>query len=360
MVEYKKKKIILQSSGVRNFYYKVTANGKKKQVSKKVYLEKKGGEGNENIWVPPPIISMNNLEAEEEEKIKQRGNKIRMFSKDEEEFLSKCNKNNPNDVKLLKYLRNRFEKYAINDQLSNSYIKDNLLKYNNYPEYKRKKNELEKKLSFFNVTPKLNIKPIETAKPIQQKTQIKPYEFSNTAMQNYQMSIPMRPTNKISSKQRKKIEREKQDERKGQENLLNNENARKERAIEQKRKEKEKMNYIRNRRKKIQQEYREKVYIPKKEDISQKTGITVNDLEFPDVFIPKFEKFIENKNNIQKNNLLKDMLSYCYIWKINQENENEQLGIEYISLDLLNPIDKFQDKYQKYKIDYNKPHPRYI
>lgn len=46
MVEYKKKKIILQSGGTRNFYYKVTSNGKKKQVSKSEYLEKKGGSEN--------------------------------------------------------------------------------------------------------------------------------------------------------------------------------------------------------------------------------------------------------------------------------------------------------------------------
>jgi hypothetical protein len=45
MVEYKKKKLILQSGGTRNFYYKVTSDGKKKQVSKSEYLEKKGGTG---------------------------------------------------------------------------------------------------------------------------------------------------------------------------------------------------------------------------------------------------------------------------------------------------------------------------
>ena len=41
--EYKKKKILLQSGGTRNFYYKVTSNGKKKQISKIEYLNKKGG-----------------------------------------------------------------------------------------------------------------------------------------------------------------------------------------------------------------------------------------------------------------------------------------------------------------------------
>ena len=41
MVEYKKKKFVLQSGGTRNFYYKITSEGKKKQVSKSEYLEKK-------------------------------------------------------------------------------------------------------------------------------------------------------------------------------------------------------------------------------------------------------------------------------------------------------------------------------
>lgn len=43
MIKYKKKKILLKSGGTRNFYYKVTSNGKKKQISKIEYLNKKGG-----------------------------------------------------------------------------------------------------------------------------------------------------------------------------------------------------------------------------------------------------------------------------------------------------------------------------
>ena len=65
MVEYKKKKIVLQSGGTRNFYYKISFNGKKKQVSKKEYLEKKGGHPNNpynNNWNAPKTITMNNLE----------------------------------------------------------------------------------------------------------------------------------------------------------------------------------------------------------------------------------------------------------------------------------------------------------
>ena len=56
MIEYKKKKILLQSGGMRNFYYKVTSNGKKKQISKIEYLNKKGGvpsdSKNKNFEVP--------------------------------------------------------------------------------------------------------------------------------------------------------------------------------------------------------------------------------------------------------------------------------------------------------------------
>ena len=48
MLKYKKKKILLQSGGTRNFYYKVTSNGKKNQVSKIEYLNKKGGAPPEN------------------------------------------------------------------------------------------------------------------------------------------------------------------------------------------------------------------------------------------------------------------------------------------------------------------------
>jgi len=43
MVEYKKKKIQLKNGGSRNYYYKELSNGKKEQISKEVYLSKKGG-----------------------------------------------------------------------------------------------------------------------------------------------------------------------------------------------------------------------------------------------------------------------------------------------------------------------------
>jgi hypothetical protein len=59
MLKYKKKKILLQSGGTRNFYYKVTSNGKKKQISKIEYLKKKGGAplGNSNSDNPYILIT---------------------------------------------------------------------------------------------------------------------------------------------------------------------------------------------------------------------------------------------------------------------------------------------------------------
>jgi hypothetical protein len=48
MIEYKKKKILLKSGRTRNFYYKVSSNGKKKQISKIEYLNKKS----RNLEVP--------------------------------------------------------------------------------------------------------------------------------------------------------------------------------------------------------------------------------------------------------------------------------------------------------------------
>lgn len=56
MIEYKKKKILLQSGRTRNFYYKVISNGKKKQISKIEYLNKKGG-GPTNAPVRNPNTS---------------------------------------------------------------------------------------------------------------------------------------------------------------------------------------------------------------------------------------------------------------------------------------------------------------
>jgi len=44
MVEYKKKRIQLQNGGSRNYYYKEFSNGKKEQISKEEYLNKKGGD----------------------------------------------------------------------------------------------------------------------------------------------------------------------------------------------------------------------------------------------------------------------------------------------------------------------------
>lgn len=61
---YYKKKIQLQSGGVRNFYYQVISNGKKKQISKMEYLNKKGGKGEKqtgrnNQLLPNPMENNN-------------------------------------------------------------------------------------------------------------------------------------------------------------------------------------------------------------------------------------------------------------------------------------------------------------
>jgi hypothetical protein len=62
MVEYKKKKIMLQSGGTRNFYYKISSDGKKTQVSKKEYLEKRifrkkgGSENSKNFMSRKELI----------------------------------------------------------------------------------------------------------------------------------------------------------------------------------------------------------------------------------------------------------------------------------------------------------------
>ncbi len=50
MVEYKRKKIQLQTGGSRYYYYKIGSDGKKERISKEKYLEstnkKVGGDGN--------------------------------------------------------------------------------------------------------------------------------------------------------------------------------------------------------------------------------------------------------------------------------------------------------------------------
>jgi len=62
MVEYKKKKLILQSGGTRNYYYKVSYDGKKKQVSKNEYLKQKGGmKGTENLNKERILLELNQV-----------------------------------------------------------------------------------------------------------------------------------------------------------------------------------------------------------------------------------------------------------------------------------------------------------
>jgi hypothetical protein len=120
MVEYKKKKIVLQSGGKRNFYYKITADGKKKQVSKSEYLEKKGGSGlsiSNNI--EKTIIKLEDIYTQLEngnehkniiagqisELLKEELEKVkRIIPNTQKEWLNQSNKIEEISRKLLKYL----------------------------------------------------------------------------------------------------------------------------------------------------------------------------------------------------------------------------------------------------------------
>lgn len=144
MVEYKKKKIALQSGGMRNFYYKISFNGKKKQVSKKEYLEKKGGHPNNpnnNNWEAPPTISMNNLQKNSvKNPIVQTQTEV---SKDFEEFKKKLNK-------LRNDQRNAFQRDSHNEATQIEKNMNDLKKTNPeltkmYKEYLSAKAELNKK-----------------------------------------------------------------------------------------------------------------------------------------------------------------------------------------------------------------------
>lgn len=135
MVEYKKKKIILQSGGTRNFYYKISSDGKKTQVSKKEYLEKKGGNPND----------------------------IKILTPNEEKFLSSYDNSNPNHKKLKERLKKDFERYLDERELSNTYKIEHLKKYENYPEYKRIQNEKkERRQKLYNSLNIKNLKPKST------------------------------------------------------------------------------------------------------------------------------------------------------------------------------------------------------
>ena len=53
MVEYRKKRIQLQSGGSRNYYYKVLANGEKKRVNKEEYLARTQKNGGGDLYTGP-------------------------------------------------------------------------------------------------------------------------------------------------------------------------------------------------------------------------------------------------------------------------------------------------------------------
>jgi hypothetical protein len=176
MFKYKKKKIILQNGGTRNFYYKISSNGKKIQVSKKKYLEKKGGFNDpKNNWEAPPVMSMNNFNNLVKEKNKR--NNIKILTPNEETFLSTYNPNNPSDVILKERLQKDFLEYVQNRGLSNTYMKEHLEKYKNYQQYKNKQNEKRKKLDML-------FNPIveqtqQIIKPAMRKNELSPPKITN-------------------------------------------------------------------------------------------------------------------------------------------------------------------------------------
>jgi hypothetical protein len=127
MVEYKKKKILLQTGGTRNFYYKVKSDGKKKQVSKKEYLEKKGGGGPFN-----PIVTQTQPIKANMNKIREELNKIKPGTKEETNFLMSYN---PQSF-WHKETKNRLKKNYVNIITKNTSTQQQInkdLKYGDNP-----------------------------------------------------------------------------------------------------------------------------------------------------------------------------------------------------------------------------------
>lgn len=107
MVEYKRKKIQLQSGGTRYYYYKIGSDGKKERISKEKYLEstkkKVGGEGNHEyrVWKEQSGIKQiygntpKTLKVHDEGKLKYKGlkeeinvNKTRVFIDDKKKSVT--------------------------------------------------------------------------------------------------------------------------------------------------------------------------------------------------------------------------------------------------------------------------------
>jgi len=122
MVEYKRKKIQLQSGGTRYYYYKIGSDGKKERISKEKYVEstkkKVGGEGNHEyrVWKEQSGIrqiygkTQKTLKVSGEGKLKYKGlkeeknvNKNRVVVDDNEKSLTLSLNNGKRTV----YFRNQ-------------------------------------------------------------------------------------------------------------------------------------------------------------------------------------------------------------------------------------------------------------
>ncbi len=130
MVEYKKKRIQLQNGGSRNYYYKEFSNGKKEQISKEEYLNKKGGDEVNNRLVNLGFIVSERdgkqLHNEELARIKSKfrnANELRKFVNEYEGLPNYSNvpKNlNASDKQAIDSMRN-------SGRLSNNKNVENLL-----------------------------------------------------------------------------------------------------------------------------------------------------------------------------------------------------------------------------------------
>jgi hypothetical protein len=302
MVEYKKKKIILQSGGTRNFYYKISFNGKKKQVSKKEYLEKRGGNPNNpnnNNWNAPKIMSMNNFNNLEKQKKNERNN-IKILSPQEENFLSKYNPSNQSNVMLLKRLRNNFLEYVKENRLTDSYRNEHLKKYNNYPEYKRIQNEKKKRLQqkFNNPIVRLqNASPTEPKEPYinfsytqtaegyaKYEKNMEEYERQKKIFMNYLDQNPLEKAKYLAKKEANFIKLEKKKEA----NLIKLEKKKEEVIVNPNiiaKKQKELNNY-RNQVIKLQQNAQKELNNAKKKDFP--IGSIIEEPEDPDPYSNKF------------------------------------------------------------------------
>jgi hypothetical protein len=297
MVEYKKKKIILQSGGTRNFYYKISYNGKKKQVSKREYLEKKGGHKNNpynNNWEAPPEVTMNNFNKLGQEKKqnqlnhnpqeKERLNGIKVNSQEESNFLRSYNPSNKYHVTTKNRLSNEARK-AKSDLNVSHYQKYSLnRKYGNNPdEYQR-----------YLDTPK--------SKPLTKQE----------------------ANNRENEEKRKELQKKKNKE----ENMKKREESIK---IDMNNGEKHRTN----------------VYNPTRRSLVQKLGISETALDFPTIFIPIFRDYISFHNkNSNINTKIKEMVEYTEIWRKQKEYDNLESGVD-IPYMFMKLIWDFQKNYEK-------------